>query len=227
TSIAGHDLGQELLAHRRVNSIGGNQQRTRSGRTVRKDCRHAIPTLFDTCKCSVEAVAFPRQCVLQRLIETSPGGSKAAANWQFGRYIAAWLEPYPRLQRDPVRGIKRHADALHDSEQRLARTDTRAPPGQIVSRSLEHNHIPANAAQQVCCEEPGHRASPLKVLATLGGPYASESLLSNRRTVRPRRLPTSARRRPPRPFPRPGRPRRTRPPKRPPYGRWHCLAASP
>jgi hypothetical protein len=36
-----------------------------------------------------------------------------------------------------------------------------------------------------------------------------------------------ARRRPPRPFPRPGRPRRTRPPKRPPCGRWHCLAASP
>src|SRR5271165_6824896 len=49
-------------------------------------------------KCSVEPAAFPRQCVLQRLIKTSPSGSKAAANWQFGRYTAAWARLYQALK---------------------------------------------------------------------------------------------------------------------------------
>src|SRR5262245_13420569 len=87
----------------------------------------------------------------------SPRTGEGAARRDLSSYVAVCLQPYPRQKGNPVRRVKRHTDAPHDGEQRAVRADPRAR--QIVSRALEYNHIPADAAQHVCREEPANRSS--------------------------------------------------------------------
>src|SRR5262249_48566579 len=137
--------------------------------------------LLDMPKRHAEAIALCRQRIAQRAVEPAPGAHRAhRLRLEIG--LAAAIEENEGVELDAHGLVEIDADAAQDVDELRMRAQPGATPGELVGVALEHDDVPAGAAQEMCREQPAEPAADHQRTARrrhgpdLCGASASETL---------------------------------------------------
>jgi hypothetical protein len=105
-----------------------------------------------------EPMASRRQRIAQRAIEPPPGAHRARRlRLEIG--LAAAIEENEAVELDAHGLVEIDADAAQDVDELRVRAQPGAPAGELLGIALEHDDVPAGAAQEMCRKQPAERAA--------------------------------------------------------------------
>jgi hypothetical protein len=158
SGVIGRKVRQELLAHSRAHTVGADQQFSVHARAVGEDRGDAVRILLDARERNAEAIACRRQRIPQRAIEPPPG-AHGPCRLRFEVNATAAIEADDGVDLDAHGLVEIDADAAKDVDELRVGADAGAAAGEILGVALEHDGVPAHAAQEMRGQEPAERAA--------------------------------------------------------------------